>query len=121
MTGLGKFQAAGMRLLSHACITLQQERMTGMTYLLLTAMNVGCSTNKSLKQGCQMVCFQTKNPNFGKFGRVLQWKILVYFMTIWSILRPLEIFYGHLVYFAVIWYIFPVFAFCTKKNLATLV
>jgi hypothetical protein len=28
-------------------------------------------------------------------------------MTIWSILRPLEIFYGHLVYFVVIWYIFP--------------
>jgi hypothetical protein len=28
-------------------------------------------------------------------------------MTIWSILRPLKIFYGHLVYFVVIWYIFP--------------
>jgi hypothetical protein len=75
---------------------------------------------KTLLQGCQMVCFQTKNPNFGKFCRVLQWKILVYFMTIWSILRPFGIFYGHLVYFAVIWYIFPVFVFCTKKNLATL-
>jgi hypothetical protein len=30
-------------------------------------------------------------------------------MTIWSILRPLEIFYGPLVYFVVIWYIFPRF------------
>jgi hypothetical protein len=50
-----------------------------------------------------MVCFQTKNPNLGKFWRVLKWKILVYFMTVWSILRPLEIFYGHFVYFAVIW------------------
>jgi hypothetical protein len=30
----------------------------------------------------------------------------MYHMTIWSILRPLEIFYGHLVYFVVIWYIF---------------
>jgi hypothetical protein len=28
-------------------------------------------------------------------------------MTIWSILWPLEIFYSHLVHFAVIWYIFP--------------
>jgi hypothetical protein len=28
-------------------------------------------------------------------------------MTICSILRPLEIFYGNLVYFVVIWYIFP--------------
>jgi hypothetical protein len=56
-----------------------------------------------------MVCFQTKNPNLGKFWRVLLWKILVCFMTIWSILRPLEIYYGHLVYFVVIWYIFPRF------------
>jgi hypothetical protein len=34
---------------------------------------------------------------------------LVYFMIIWSILRPLEIFQGHLVYFVVNWYIFPHF------------
>jgi hypothetical protein len=53
-------------------------------------------------QGCQMVCFQTKNFTVGKFWRVLLWKILVYFMTIWSILQPLEIFNGHLVYFVVI-------------------
>jgi hypothetical protein len=33
----------------------------------------------------------------------------IYFMSIWSILQPLEIFYGHLVYFVVIWYIFPRF------------
>jgi hypothetical protein len=85
-------------------------------------------------QGCQMVCFQTKNTNLGKFGWVLLWKIVVYFMTIWSILRPLEIFYGHLVYFTaignILWpfgifcgnlvYFFPVLVFWTKKNLATL-
>jgi hypothetical protein len=58
-------------------------------------------------QGCQMVCFQTKNPNLGKFSRVLQWKVLVYFMTIWSILRPLEICYGHLAYFSPFWYFVP--------------
>jgi hypothetical protein len=29
------------------------------------------------KQGCQMAYFQTKNPDFGKFWRVLQWKMLV--------------------------------------------
>jgi hypothetical protein len=40
---------------------------------------------------------------------VLLWKILVYFVTIWSILRPLEISCGHLVYLVVIWYIFPRF------------
>jgi hypothetical protein len=37
-------------------------------------------------QGCQMVYFQTKNPNLGKRFRVLQWKRLAY------------VFYGHLVY-----------------------
>jgi hypothetical protein len=56
-----------------------------------------------------MVCFQAKNPTLGKFWMGLQWKILVYFMTIWSILRPFEIFFGPLVYFVVIWYIFPRF------------
>jgi hypothetical protein len=61
----------------------------------------------SWQQGCQMVCFQTKNPNLDQFWRVLLLKILVYFKAIWSILWPLEIFYSHLVYFAVIWYIFP--------------
>jgi hypothetical protein len=56
-----------------------------------------------------MVCFQAKNPNLGKFWRFLQWKILAKLLTIWSILRPSEIFYGHLVYFVVIRYIFPRF------------
>jgi hypothetical protein len=40
--------------------------------------------------------------------------------NIWCILRPFDIFYGHLVYFVVIWYILPALACCTKKNLATL-
>jgi hypothetical protein len=39
-----------------------------------------------------MVYIQTKNRNLGKFGRVLQWKLLVYFMDIWSILQPFDIF-----------------------------
>jgi hypothetical protein len=58
-------------------------------------------------QGCQMVYFQTKNRNLGKFWRVLQWRMEVYFLALWSILQPFYIFYGHLVYFVVIWYIFP--------------
>jgi hypothetical protein len=72
------------------------------------------------KQGCQMVSFQTKNPNLGIFWSTLEWKIL-YFLVIWAILRPLGIFYicafGN---FVVIWYIFPALVYCTKKNLATL-
>jgi hypothetical protein len=43
------------------------------------------------KQGCQMICFQTKNPNWGKFWRALEWKMLVYFMFIWIILRSFGI------------------------------
>jgi hypothetical protein len=57
-----------------------------------------------------MVYFQTKNFNLGKFLMVLQWKMLVYFMVIWSILGPfwsilwsVGIFYGNLVYLKKIW------------------
>jgi hypothetical protein len=54
-----------------------------------------------LNQDCQMVYFQTKNPNSGKFWR----KMLAYHVTTWSILRPFGIFNGHLE-FLVIWYIY---------------
>jgi hypothetical protein len=37
-------------------------------------------------------------------------------MTIWSILRPLEIFYGHLVYFVVTCYIFPRFGILDQEK-----
>jgi hypothetical protein len=67
-------------------------------------------------QGCQMVCFQTQNPNLGKFWKALLRKILVYFMTIWSMLWPLEIFYIHLVYFVVILYIFPRFGILDREK-----
>jgi hypothetical protein len=43
-------------------------------------------------QGCQMVYFQTKNPNLGKLWSVLQRKMLVMFTPIWSILLPFGIF-----------------------------
>jgi hypothetical protein len=35
---------------------------------------------------------------------------LVNFMDIFSILRTFGLFYGHLVYFVVIWYFFPILA-----------
>jgi hypothetical protein len=54
--------------------------------------------------------FQTKNPNWGKFGRVLQSKMLIYFMAIWStyftaiwyILWLFGIFYGYIVFFPIL-------------------
>jgi hypothetical protein len=67
--------------------------------------------------------FQTKNLKLGTFLRVLRWKMLVYFLDIWSILRTLDIFwtfdlfYGHLEYFMDIWYLYfvvtwEIFPFC---------
>jgi hypothetical protein len=37
-------------------------------------------------------------------------------MTFWTIIGPLEIFYGHLVYFVVIWYIFPRFGILDQEK-----
>jgi hypothetical protein len=47
------------------------------------------------EQGCQMVYFQTKNPNLGKFLMALDWKMLIYFMAICNILQTFGIFYDH--------------------------
>jgi hypothetical protein len=56
-----------------------------------------------------MVCFQTKNPNFGKnlegLGMenvVLFYDHLEYFTDIWYNLQSLGIVCGHLVYFSVL-------------------
>jgi hypothetical protein len=51
----------------------------------------------SAAQGCQMVRFQPKNYDLGKFLGALEWKTLVFFMAIWNILLSFGIFYGHLV------------------------
>jgi hypothetical protein len=50
------------------------------------------------RSGAGLPDFQTKNPNLGKFWRDLQRKILVYFMAIGPVLRPLGILCGHLIY-----------------------
>jgi hypothetical protein len=65
-------------------------------------------------QGCQMVYFHTKNPNLGIFCRASEWKLYVYFMTIWSIFAAiLYILWPLALYFSVV-------VCCTIKNLATL-
>jgi hypothetical protein len=63
-----------------------------------------------------MAYFQTKNSNLGKFWRVLQWKKLVSFMSIWSILMPFGTFCGHMLYFVIIWYIFSRFGMMYKEK-----
>jgi hypothetical protein len=61
-----------------------------------------------------MVGFPTKIPNLDKFRRVLQWKMMVYFMDAWSVLRSFcyilwtfGIIRGNLVYFFPFWYFVP--------------
>jgi hypothetical protein len=70
-----------------------------------------------------MVYFQNKNPNLGKFWRILQWKMSIHFMpicslltTIWYILWPCGIFCGHCVYFMVIWNNFPRFGMLYQEK-----
>jgi hypothetical protein len=63
-----------------------------------------------------MVCFQSKNPNLGKFWRALDWKKWIYFMVIGNILRRLGIFYDHLEHFVFIWYIFSCFGIMEKEK-----
>jgi hypothetical protein len=70
-----------------------------------------------------MAHFQTKNHNLGKFWRVLQWKMLVYFYVhlvyfraIWSIFGPFGLFLVLLVYFMVIWYIFSRFGMLYREK-----
>jgi hypothetical protein len=50
--------------------------MTTMTTQYIKS-NFQTLVGSRVPQGCQMVCFQTKNPNLGKFWRVLQWKMFV--------------------------------------------
>jgi hypothetical protein len=61
-------------------------------------------------QGCQMVHFQTKNPNLGKLWRALTWKRLIYFMAILNIILSNCKFYFHFdIYVLEVWNIFPRF------------
>jgi hypothetical protein len=59
--------------------------------------------------------FSNQNFHFGSW-RVLQWKMLVYLMTIGSYLLPFDLFCGHLVYFMVIWYVFSRFGMLNKEK-----
>jgi hypothetical protein len=68
-----------------------------------------------------MVSFQTKNPNLGKIRRALDWKMLIYFMSIWNILQTFGMFYDPLVHLCSFGTFFPVSVSCTEKNLATLI
>jgi hypothetical protein len=63
-----------------------------------------------------MVCFQTENPNLGKFFRASDWKMLIYFMAIWNTLRIFGTFCDHSVLVVLIWYIFPYFGIMHQEK-----
>jgi hypothetical protein len=71
---------------------------------------------RSRQQGCQMVSFQTKNTNLGKFWSALDWKMLIYFTAIWNILQPFGTFYEHCHNFVFIWYIFSGFGIMYQEK-----
>jgi hypothetical protein len=80
-----------------------------------------------LETGLPDGIFSNQKSQYGKFWRVLRWKMLAYFMAIWYTLWLFGIFFPLLVYFVAIWYIlysfgtvFPVLVSCTEKDLATL-
>jgi hypothetical protein len=60
-------------------------------------------------QGCQMVYFHTKNPDLGIFWWALECEMLVCFTTIWNSILTFVL------YFMVIWYIFPFWYVRLKK------
>jgi hypothetical protein len=63
-----------------------------------------------------MVCFQTKTPKLGKFWWALDWKMFIYCLAIWNILRIFGIFYEDLVHFVFTWYIFSGFGITFQEK-----
>jgi hypothetical protein len=85
--------------------TSRFEVVTFLQFVRASALFTSCRW-----QCCQMLYFQTKNPNLDKYWKVMKWKMLV---LSW----PLCLFYSKMVYFMVIWYIFPSFGMlCRDKS-----
>jgi hypothetical protein len=74
--------------------------------------------------GCGRVArwfiFNPKNPNLGKFLRVIDWKLFIYFMAIWNVWMAFWIFYEHMVHLVFIWYIFSCFGIMYQEKSGSL-
>jgi hypothetical protein len=57
---------------------------------------------------------KSQRVNFGGPCNGRCWYI--YVIGIWYILRPFDIFYGHLVYFVLTWYVFPRFGILNQQK-----
>jgi hypothetical protein len=102
---------AGTKWTENWICLLKRDENGGLLFIALASQHFLWS-----RQGCQMVCFQTKNPDLGKFWRVLDWKMFKYFMAIWNIFWRFEIFYDHSVHFVFIWYIFSGFGIMYQEK-----
>jgi hypothetical protein len=60
------------------------------------------------------------DQKLGQSWRVMQWKMLEYFIDIWTVLRLFGLVYGHLENLGKFGAFFPVLVCCIEKNLATL-
>jgi hypothetical protein len=67
-------------------------------------------------QGCQMVCFQTKNPKLGNFGGPWNEKVGIFYGRL-EYITAFFIFYRHLaIYIVAVWYSFPRFGILNKEK-----
>jgi hypothetical protein len=95
-SGLPQTQDTGLVRTSFA-VTFDNDLRKWSIFAMTTYVRNDLAKHLGGMQGCQMVCFQTKNPNLGKFWGAVECKMLAYFMVIWNILRSFGIFCGHLV------------------------
>jgi hypothetical protein len=106
--------------LSKKCFRLSRDRNLVLAVFKVNRDNPLSEVGRVTSRVARTVCFQTKNPNLGKFWRALDWKIfgisygdLGYLMKIWDILWRFGISYGDLGYLIEIWYIlWPFGTFC---------
>jgi hypothetical protein len=69
----------------------EQKACAIKSYFKILQKMISTETSICGLQGCQIAYFQTKNPDLGKFWRVLQSKMLVFYTVVWFILQLFSI------------------------------
>jgi hypothetical protein len=76
-------------------------------YHLATLMHSHYFQNKNPNLD-KIAYFNSKTPNMDKIWSALEWKMLLYFITVWNIFQSFGKICNCLVYFSVLWFIFPI-------------
>jgi hypothetical protein len=74
------------------------------------------STFNLFTRVARWLLFKQKNPNFGKFWRASDGKMLKCFMAILNFLKDIWDIFDHVVRFLFIWYIFTCFGFMYQEK-----